>query len=172
MLVVAAAIVRDGRVLAAQRSYPAELAGQWEFPGGKVEPDEMPRAALVREIGEELGMRVDVHERLAELPVLNGPPSGDLAAGGPLCADSASGDLPSSDPSSAGPSSAGPATGHGGAWRLRLYRCTLAIASEQPAVRDHHAVRWVDAEQLAALPWLITNRQLLPHVFRVLGASH
>jgi 8-oxo-dGTP diphosphatase len=66
VLVVAAAIVRAGRVLAAQRSYPAELADCWEFPGGKVEPGEKPTAALVREIREELGVDVAVHERLGD----------------------------------------------------------------------------------------------------------
>jgi 8-oxo-dGTP diphosphatase len=58
--VVGAAIVRDGRVLAARRTAPAEAAGRWEFPGGKVEPDETPDAALVREIAEELGCTVEV----------------------------------------------------------------------------------------------------------------
>jgi len=56
--VVGAAIVRDGRVLAARRTEPPELAGQWEFPGGKVEPGETPGQALVREIAEELGVAV------------------------------------------------------------------------------------------------------------------
>jgi 8-oxo-dGTP diphosphatase len=58
--VVGAAIVRDGRVLAARRTAPAAAAGRWEFPGGKVEPGEEPSAALVREIAEELGCRVEV----------------------------------------------------------------------------------------------------------------
>jgi 8-oxo-dGTP diphosphatase len=58
--VVGAAIVRDGRVLAARRTHPAETAGRWEFPGGKVEPGETPQAALAREITEELGARVAV----------------------------------------------------------------------------------------------------------------
>ncbi len=59
-MVVAAAIVRDRRVLAAQRSMPPALAGQWEFPGGKVEPGESARRALERECCEELGVRVVV----------------------------------------------------------------------------------------------------------------
>lgn len=63
-VVVAAAIVRDGRVLAARRTRPAELAGRWEFPGGKVEPGETDAAALVRECREELGVRVRVLHRV------------------------------------------------------------------------------------------------------------
>jgi 8-oxo-dGTP diphosphatase len=64
MLVVAAAIVRNGRVLAARRARPAELAGGWEFPGGKVEPGEAEAAALARECREELGVRISVGPRL------------------------------------------------------------------------------------------------------------
>ncbi|HET6667669.1 MAG TPA: (deoxy)nucleoside triphosphate pyrophosphohydrolase [Intrasporangium sp.] len=63
--VVGAAILRDGRVLAARRTSPAEAAGRWEFPGGKVEPGETPEAALVREVVEELGCRVEVTGWLA-----------------------------------------------------------------------------------------------------------
>ena len=59
-LVVGAAIVRDGRVLAARRTRPEAAAGRWELPGGKVEPDEAPDAALRREIAEELGSTIEV----------------------------------------------------------------------------------------------------------------
>ncbi len=55
VLVVGAALVRHGRVLATRRTHPPEAAGLWEFPGGKVEPGEDPAAAIVREIHEELG---------------------------------------------------------------------------------------------------------------------
>ncbi len=56
-LVVAAALVdRDGRVLVAERPAGKHLAGTWEFPGGKVEPGETPETALVRELDEELGV--------------------------------------------------------------------------------------------------------------------
>ncbi|WP_160050436.1 MULTISPECIES: (deoxy)nucleoside triphosphate pyrophosphohydrolase [unclassified Nocardiopsis] len=58
LIVVAAAVVRDGRVLAAQRADPAALRGRWEFPGGKVDPGETPERALVRECREELGVEV------------------------------------------------------------------------------------------------------------------
>ncbi len=55
LFVVAVALVDvDGRVLLAQRPPGKELAGLWEFPGGKVHADETPEAALVRELKEEL----------------------------------------------------------------------------------------------------------------------
>lgn len=69
-VVVGAAIVRDGRLLVAQRSYPAELAGRWELPGGGVEPGETERRALARECAEELGARVRVDGRVGtDLPI-------------------------------------------------------------------------------------------------------
>src|SRR5436309_12864179 len=62
--VVGAALVRDGRVLAARRSQPVQLAGGWEFPGGKVEDGESDAAALVRELREELDVTVEVGAQL------------------------------------------------------------------------------------------------------------
>jgi 8-oxo-dGTP diphosphatase len=66
VVIVAAAIVDGGppRVLAAQRSYPADLAGLWELPGGKVQPGERDVDALVRECREELGVEVALGARL------------------------------------------------------------------------------------------------------------
>ena len=59
ILVVAVALVdADGRVLIAQRPAGKQMAGLWEFPGGKVEPGERPEAALIRELKEELGIEV------------------------------------------------------------------------------------------------------------------
>jgi 8-oxo-dGTP diphosphatase len=59
LLVVAAALVDvDGRVLLAQRPKGKQLAGLWEFPGGKVDAGERPEDALIRELGEELGVVV------------------------------------------------------------------------------------------------------------------
>ncbi|OBC07921.1 DNA mismatch repair protein MutT [Gordonia sp. 852002-50816_SCH5313054-c] len=65
--VVAGAITSsDGRLLLAQRSYPAQVAGLWELPGGKVEPGEELAAALRRELREELEIDVEVGALLAE----------------------------------------------------------------------------------------------------------
>jgi 8-oxo-dGTP diphosphatase len=63
-IVVGAAIVRRGRVLAARRAVPADLAGQWEFPGGKVELGESDIDGLTRECREELGVQIAVGELL------------------------------------------------------------------------------------------------------------
>ena len=59
VLVVAAALIdADDRVLIAQRPPGKTLAGLWEFPGGKVEAGERPEDALIRELAEELGLAV------------------------------------------------------------------------------------------------------------------
>lgn len=63
-MVVGAAILSGGRLLAAQRGEPAELAGGWEFPGGKVDPGESDQDALVRECHEELGVKVVLGARI------------------------------------------------------------------------------------------------------------
>jgi 8-oxo-dGTP diphosphatase len=91
--IVAGALVRpDGRVLATTRPEGKPMAGRWEFPGGKVAPGEDPKAALGRELREELGVRVvmarplirihhDYPERRIDLEVLrveawDGEPTG------------------------------------------------------------------------------------------------
>ncbi|HOZ72493.1 MAG TPA: (deoxy)nucleoside triphosphate pyrophosphohydrolase [Spirochaetales bacterium] len=58
LIVVAAVIELDGRILCAQRKAGGELSLKWEFPGGKVEPGETRERALEREIDEELGLRI------------------------------------------------------------------------------------------------------------------
>ncbi|MCZ8312025.1 MAG: (deoxy)nucleoside triphosphate pyrophosphohydrolase [Rhodospirillales bacterium] len=67
LLVVAAALIdADGRVLLARRPPGKAMAGLWEFPGGKVGPGETPEAALIRELKEELGLDL-AHACLAPL---------------------------------------------------------------------------------------------------------
>lgn len=67
---VVAGVVRDarGRVLLTQRTPDRELAGLWEFPGGKCEPGESPEAALARELREELGIDAVVGDALIRVP--------------------------------------------------------------------------------------------------------
>ncbi|MEU2869295.1 (deoxy)nucleoside triphosphate pyrophosphohydrolase [Streptomyces olivoreticuli] len=64
-VVVGGAVFDQGRLLAARRSAPPELAGRWELPGGKLEPGETAEQALVRELREELGVEVEPLERVA-----------------------------------------------------------------------------------------------------------
>jgi len=72
-VIVAAAIITDGRVLACERASPREVAGRWEFPGGKVEAGETDQQALVRECAEELGVRVEVGDRVGpDVPLAHG----------------------------------------------------------------------------------------------------
>lgn len=62
--VVGAVIVKDRRILCAQRGVNGSLPGLWEFPGGKIEPGETPAEALVREIAEELDCIVEVGDEV------------------------------------------------------------------------------------------------------------
>lgn len=64
ILVTAAVVEREGRLLVAQRTAGTHLAGHWEFPGGKCEPGEEVRACLARELREELGVEARVGEEI------------------------------------------------------------------------------------------------------------
>jgi 8-oxo-dGTP diphosphatase len=69
-VVVGAAVVVGGRLLAAQRAEPPDMRGRWELPGGSVEPGETEPDALVRELREELALPVVVGERVGgDMPV-------------------------------------------------------------------------------------------------------
>ncbi|MDE5877890.1 MAG: (deoxy)nucleoside triphosphate pyrophosphohydrolase [Muribaculaceae bacterium] len=67
--VVGAAIIDSGRILVAQRPYSdkAYKSLKWEFPGGKIEPDETENEAIIREIREELGCDIEVDTLLPEI---------------------------------------------------------------------------------------------------------
>ena len=85
--VVAGALIRNGTVLVACRDRPAELAGRWEFPGGKVERGETAAAALARELAEELGVRAEIGPELGRQRLADGAElillQARLAAGSP-----------------------------------------------------------------------------------------
>lgn len=121
-IVVGAALLRDGLVLAAQRTRPPAAAGRWELPGGGVEPGESDAAALARECREELDVAVAVGERLGPEVALDG----DRA--------------------------------------LRVYVCALITEHEEPAAREHAALRWVPPGELDGLDWLPADRVLLDDV--------
>ncbi|RDC59653.1 8-oxo-dGTP diphosphatase [Alteripontixanthobacter maritimus] len=77
MLVTAAAMQRsDGRWLLQRRPANKLHGGLWEFPGGKVEPGETPVGALVREVREELGIKLNA-EQLAPAGFATGPSADD-----------------------------------------------------------------------------------------------
>jgi 8-oxo-dGTP diphosphatase len=63
--VTCAIIFYQGKVLAAQRSESMDLAGKWEFPGGKIENGENPEECLVREIAEELAVKIKIIQSLS-----------------------------------------------------------------------------------------------------------
>jgi 8-oxo-dGTP diphosphatase len=64
LVVVAAVIERNSRILIGQRKRSGKHALKWEFPGGKVEPGEEPRAALARELREELAIEAEIGEQI------------------------------------------------------------------------------------------------------------
>jgi 8-oxo-dGTP diphosphatase len=65
--VVAALIVKDGKILVCQRTRHQTMPLKWEFPGGKIEEGEQPRDALRRELDEELGIEAIVGEEVARI---------------------------------------------------------------------------------------------------------
>ncbi|GAB4098767.1 (deoxy)nucleoside triphosphate pyrophosphohydrolase [Sinomonas halotolerans] len=72
-------LARPSRLLVARRTSPPAFAGMWEFPGGKVEPGEEPRAALVRELREELGIEARLGSEVPG-PLEQGWPLNERAA--------------------------------------------------------------------------------------------
>jgi 8-oxo-dGTP diphosphatase len=73
LVVAAAAVLRDGRVLAQQRAFPPEAAGRWELPGGRVEPGESAAEAVIRECREELAVDVVPGDQLGpDIPLPGG----------------------------------------------------------------------------------------------------
>ena len=140
---VAAAVVdrleRPTTLLCAARSYPPELAGRFELPGGKVEPGEAPLTALRRELAEEIGLAVRIGAELE-------PPAG-LA-------------IPAPRPSSAGspagrPEDDAPAWPAMNGYRIRVWLAEPADSADRGAAgADHQQLQWMDLERLSELDWL------------------
>ena len=149
-LVVAAAVVdslvRPTAMLCAARSYPAEHAGQYELPGGKVEPGETPTRALIRELAEELDLVVTLGDEVR--------PPHDLAVAAPAPgAAHRAQDFPDDD------APAWPAM-HG--FRMRVWLAEPADPDRGPQRGGaHEAVRWVTWDGLGALPWLEADLPIL-----------
>ena len=142
-LVVAAAVLDDLEhpppLLCAARSYPPEHAGQFELPGGKVEPAERPEQALARELDEEIGLGV----RLG--PELIVPRQLAVAA-----------------PPNSGPGDDAPAWPAMHGYRMRVWLAEPADPARGPRLGPAHAsVRWVPLAQVEDLPWLPADLPVL-----------
>lgn len=127
--VVAAILCRDGAVLAARRPRDKQFGGSWELPGGKVEPGESPEQALVRELEEELAIRVAVREPFAAVTH----------------------DYP------------------GLRVHLQSYLC-LWLRGEL-RLREHEEVRWLSAEELDTVCWVLADRPIIERLHQWLAGG-
>lgn len=141
-IVVGAAIIAEGRLLAQQRRHPAHHAGRWELPGGRVEPGETEAEAVVRECREELGVEVEPGGRLGtDIPI--------GADGGMLLRIHLAELRPAAEPRPAAE-----------------YR-----ESSIPRPVEHRALRWVGLDGIDELDWLEADRLLVGSMRAALSAG-
>lgn len=146
--VVAAIIVRDGRVFATQRGY-GDYKDMWEFPGGKMEPGETPESALVREIREELATSIAVDSFVMTV-------EHDYPATGNSTASSSASDAADSA------SAAGSAGAVGFHLTMHCYLCHVVSGSLE--LLEHEAARWLSPDSLMSVSWLPADLKVLPLV--------
>ncbi|AYD89065.1 NUDIX domain-containing protein [Actinomyces sp. 2119] len=157
-LVVAAAVVdslsEPTALLCAARSYPPELAGRFELPGGKVEPGETPTQALVRELAEEVSLTVRLGTELV-------PPAGRAAA--PPCASPA-------QPSAAAYGDDAPAWPVTAGLRMRVWLAEPADHTDTgTAGTSHQLLEWTALDVVTGLPWLEADVAIIDTLLEELG---
>ncbi len=166
--VVAAVIVRGGRICATQRGSGAYKDG-WEFPGGKVEPGETPAEALVREIREELDVLVEVGAPL--VTVEHDYPGFHLSMDCFWCT------LPehAADRTEIGEDRAGDGAALAGNWPDRTGNGAElagygpeASGPQQPRLLEHEALRWLTPAQLWDVDWLPADVKVVQAIERAM----
>lgn len=141
--VVAAIIIKDGKIFATQRGY-GEWKDYWEFPGGKMEPGETPEEALRREIREELATEIEVGELLTTVEY-------DYP------------DLPLANPSSLGnglkQASSAPLVRQGFHLTMHCFMCKIIRGDLE--LLEHEAAKWLIRDELHSVNWLPADEEVI-----------